>query len=437
MQHIDSSIKMAFVSSFIFVRYELIIDGLQRWMFSKMFLIINIGSTSIKTCVIRSDLKSLAILTADYSTNIGWVMQGQDFDSSVKHQQLATAFNTEAVFTTMLTEWQKMIADANITLSAIGHRIVHGGKHFHSITPITNELLSSIASLDGYAPLHNPLNRLGIELTGKVFVGIPQYAVFDTAFHHHIPEYVGRYAIPQNLSDKVEFYRYGFHGISCQHNLLAAAELLGQATTKLNLIVLHLGGGASATAIYQGVSVDTSIDFSPTEGLIMAERSGDLDPMILITLIKEGWSPERIEHLLNHESGLHGICGLSDMRSILAQAAQGNDAALLATDMYCYRIKKVIGAYCAVLGEVSAVIFTGGVGEHAPAIREIVLRGMDKLGFQIDPVANHLNAEHNRDISRSSSCSRILVIRAEEEQEIARQILEILNTVPETQQEAN
>jgi acetate kinase len=165
--------------------------------------------------------------------------------------------------------------------------------------------------------------------------------------------------------------------------------------------------------------------FSPTEGLIMAGRCGDLDPMIPVTLQREGWSAEQLDRLLNHQSGLQGICGVSDMRSILAQAEQGDEAAVLAIDMYCYRIKKYIGAYCAVLGEVSALIFTGGIGEHAPVIREKAVQGLDNLGFSIDPAANRAQAEHNRDIGASDSRSRILVIRAEEEREIARQILEL------------
>ncbi|MGZ8186081.1 MAG: acetate/propionate family kinase, partial [Methylobacter sp.] len=218
------------------------------------------------------------------------------------------------------------------------------------------------------------------------------------------------------------FYRYGFHGISCQHSLSAAADLLDRDQATLNLIVLHLGGGASITAIRGGVSVDTSMGFSPVEGLIMSGRCGDLDPMIPLTLQRQGMSLDQLDYLLNHQSGLTGICGKTDMRDILKKAGQGEPTALLALDMYCYRIKKYIGAYCAILGEVSALVFTGGIGEHAPAIRHKILQGLDKLGFSLDLKANQRQTEQIPDISDQNSHSRILVISSEEEREIARQI---------------
>lgn len=392
-----------------------------------MFLIVNVGSTSIKTRLFDNDLQSLAIMAAEYGANTGLVIQGQDLNGGVRNLQIPGVCHAEAALTVLLAEWRQMIAEQPLPLSAIGHRIVHGGSRFEAITLICREILTGIAKLDAYAPLHNPLNRLGVEMSGTIFPDVPQYAVFDTAFHRRIPEYAGRYAILSKLSDKVDFYRYGFHGISCRHSLSATAKLLDRDSASLNLIVLHLGGGASATAINGGFSVDTSMGFSPTEGLIMSGRSGDLDPMIPVALLKEGWSPEQLDYMLNHESGLRGICGVSDMRSILAQASQGDDAAALAIDMFCYRIKKYIGAYCAVLGEVSAIIFTGGIGEHAPLIREKVMRGLDQLGFLIDPVANLQEAGYNRDLSIPDSRSRILVIRAEEEREIARQILEFMD----------
>lgn len=395
-----------------------------------MFLIVNVGSTSIKTRLFDHDLQSLALLNAEYGVSAGLVIRGHDVNGGSRDRQMPAVRDAEGAVSVVLSEWQEIIAEHSLTLSGIGHRIVHGGNRFDAIAPISKQMLSSIINLDAYAPLHNPLNRLGVATSGGIFPDIPQYAVFDTAFHRRIPEYAGRYAIPSKLSGKVDFYRYGFHGISCRHSLSAAAELLNREPTALNLIVLHLGGGASATAIKAGVSVDTSMGFSPTEGLIMAGRSGDLDPMIPVTLQREGWSLEQLDHLLNHDSGLRGICGESDMRSILERAELGDETAALAIDMYCYRIKKYIGAYCAVLGQVFAVIFTGGIGEHAFVIREKVMQGLDQLGFLIDPAANRREAGHNRDISLAASRSRILVIRAEEEREIARQMIEFRGTAP-------
>lgn len=389
-----------------------------------MLLIINVGSTTIKSRLFDKDLQALAVLNVDYGNKGGMVVQGKDAQGHAINRRFPSVGYVDAALTVFLTEWRDMIAEGNLPLVAIGHRIVHGGGKFETITPINNEILLDIAKFDAYAPLHNPLNRLGVELAGTVFPDVPQYAVFDTAFHRRIPDYAGRYAIPSQLSGNVEFYRYGFHGISCQHSLSAAAGLLDQESAALNLIVLHLGGGASITAINEGVGVDTSMGFSPTQGLIMSGRSGDLDPMIPVTLQREGWSAEQLDHMLNHESGLQGICGVSDMRAILALAEQGDAAAGLAIDMYCYRAKKYIGAYCAVLGEVSALIFTGGVGEHAPVIRERIVSGLSPLGFSIDADVNRHQAEHHRDIGGHDSRSRILVIRAEEEREIARQILE-------------
>jgi acetate kinase len=193
------------------------------------------------------------------------------------------------------------------------------------------------------------------------------------------------------------------------------------------VIIVHLGGGASITAVRAGISVDTSMGFSPTDGLIMANRCGDLDPMIALTLQREGMSLAQLEHLLNHNSGLMGICGTSDMRQVLAQAEHGEHLAQLAVEMFCYRIKKYIGAYCAVLGNVSALIFTGGIGEHAPIIRATILQNLEPLGFAINTTANLQHNGHHSDITATHSRSRILVIHAEEEREIARQMLSFSN----------
>ncbi|CAA9890698.1 Acetate kinase [Candidatus Methylobacter favarea] len=395
---------------------------------STLFLVINVGSTSIKTRLFDTNLHGRAIFNADYSSQTGLVIEGRDYHGVAIHQNIPSPHDTEAALAVVLNEWRRIIAQDGLLLAAIGHRIVHGASWFDTVTLLDKEVLNRLIQLDDYAPLHNPFNRLGVTRATDIFPDVPQFAVFDTAFHRTIPEYAGRYALPEKLAGKVDFYRYGFHGISCQHSLSAAAALLDKDQATLNLIVLHLGGGASITAIRAGVSVDTSMGFSPAEGLIMSGRCGDLDPMIPVTLQRQGMSLDQLETILNYRSGMIGICGEADMRTILKRAEQGEPSALLALDMYCYRIKKYIGAYWAILGEVSALIFTGGIGEHAPAIRYKIIQGLDKLGFSLDLEANQRQWEHTLDLSDQNSRSRILVISSEEEREIARQIAGFLAT---------
>jgi acetate kinase len=385
-------------------------------------LIINVGSTSIKSKLFTCDFHIKAELTADYGTDKGLNIQGTDLSGKSISQTSDTAHDANAALPLIFERWQKLLETSEEKLLAIGHRVVHGASWFQAATLVDAAMLERLNQLDDYAPLHNPFNRLGLTIGASVFPKTPQFAVFDTAFHRHIPDFAGRYAIPENLSD-IAFYRYGFHGLSCQHSLNAAAKLLTQKTENLNLIILHLGGGCSATAVRGGISVDTSMGFSPTEGLIMAGRSGDLDPMILVSLQKTGMSPTELDDLLNHNSGLKGICGDADMRSILHKAEQGEAAASLALEMFCYRIKKYIGAYSAVLGEVSALIFTGGIGEHAPLIRSKILANLEPLGFVLNEASNTQTTTQNCDISTANSRSRILVIAAEEERVCAEQIL--------------
>ncbi|GAB6140466.1 acetate kinase [Methylosoma difficile] len=383
-------------------------------------LVINVGSTSVKTALFGDDLQLKAALNASHDSHV-WHIDGQGLNGlpvAVSQSALLPVSNVVASF---LHNWRCLLQKAGIALTAIGHRVVHGGSLFRQLTAIDDGFLAKLATLDAYAPLHNPANRLGMVAAHKTFPDVAQFAVFDTAFHRSMPDMASRYAIPAHLSATVDFHRFGFHGISCQHSVSATAKRLGCAVSSLNLIVLHLGGGASITAIKAGVSVDTSMGFSPMAGLVMASRCGDLDPAIVLALQKQGWSAEQLDRLLNQQSGLQGICGETDMRAIIDRAEQNDDAAKLALAMYCYRIKKYIGAYCAVLGEVSALIFTGGVGEHAPIIRAKVLAGLEPLGFVFDEAANAV-ARHNSDISTHTGTIRILVIRAEEEREIARQI---------------
>ncbi|MDQ5939901.1 MAG: acetate kinase [Pseudomonadota bacterium] len=389
-------------------------------------LIVNVGSTSVKTQLFDNNLQLKAELNADYGAKEGLKMSGTSLNGMLFSHEDDSVHDAHATLTFVFDTWQCWLNEHNIHLCGIGHRVVHGGAHFQTITPITQSVLDIIETLDNYAPLHNPLNRLGIEMAGRFFINVTQYAVFDTAFHRHIPPYAGRYAIAEKLSDNVDFYRYGFHGISCKHSVGAAAQLLNNTPENLTLIILHLGGGASATAVKNGVSIDTSMGFSPTEGLIMASRCGDIDPMIALTLAKEGKTFEEINQLLNKQSGLKGVCGESDMRTILENAEQGDTMSELALSLFCYRIQKYIGAYFAVLnGNVDALIFTGGIGENAPCIRQRILDNLDGLGFVLDKNLNEQKLQHNIDASAKNSTSRILLIHAQEEREIAKQIHEL------------
>lgn len=391
-----------------------------------MLLIINVGSATIKTRLFDSNLREIARLNADYGGSGGVQIKGRDSRGKIIEQCIAETGTARQALSAMFAEWRKQLAEYQMPLTAIGHRIVHGGSDFASATLMSPAVSERLAGLDAYAPLHNPLNRLGVSIAESAFPLIPQYAVFDTAFHRQMPDYATHYPVPPALSRNVDFYRYGFHGISCRHSLARAADLLAKDRARINCIILHLGGGSSATAVRDGVSVDTSMGFSPAEGLMMATRSGDIDPMILLTLLREGWSADRLDRLLNRESGLLGVCGTSDMREALQQVANGDEQARLAVEIYCYRIRKTIGAFCAVLGEVDALIFTGGIGEHAPLIRQQVMEGLGQLGFMIDVEANSQRSEQDRDIGSLTGKSRILVIHAEEEREIAAQILDCL-----------
>lgn len=388
---------------------------------ARLLLIVNVGSASVKTCLFADDLHSLAVLSGDYGCD-GLALAGQDLQGHRVNVRHGDVQNVETCVALVLAQWQTWLQNQNVRLAAIGHRVVHGADWFGPLEPVTSDFLTRLAKLDDYAPLHNPFNRLGIRVASELFGPVPQFALFDTAFHRHLPEVAHRYALPELPSSPIRFRRFGFHGLSCQHSLETAAMMLARQPSELNLIVLHLGGGASVTAIRAGISVDTSMGFSPTEGLFMAKRCGDLDPMIVLALQRQGWGAEQLDTLLNHDSGLSGLCGETDMRRIIERAGQGDVQAGFAMDAFSYRCKKYLGAYWAVLGQVSALVFTGGIGEHAADIRERVASGLESFGLRLDLAANR-NLQGNADVSANGSPIPILVIHAEEERVAARQIL--------------
>ena len=312
-------------------------------------------------------------------------------------------------------------------LAAVGHRVVHGGERFTSATVITDKVVSAVEELVPLAPLHNPGALTGIRVARKLLPDVPQVAVFDTAFHQTLPEHAYTYAVPLEWRDEHRIRRYGFHGTSHAFVSGEAARLLGKPVEELDAIVLHLGNGASATAVRGGRSVDTSMGLTPLEGLVMGTRSGDLDPALHAHLHRQlGWSLEQIDQRLNRESGLKGLSGHNDFRELERLCAEGDEHAQLAFDVYCYRIRKYVGAYYAVLGHVDAVVFTAGVGQHAPDVRAASLAGLERLGIAVDPARNEAPLHGPAVVSPEGAEVAVLVIPTNEEWEIARQSLAVV-----------
>ncbi len=324
----------------------------------------------------------------------------------------------------------RIIIRDDAELLGIGHRVVHGGETFREPVLIDDEVIAAIRGLIPLAPLHNPSNLLGIEAARERFPGVPQVAVFDTAFHQTLPPPAYRYALPHEFYEKHHVRKYGFHGTSHVYVAKEASKHLGKPLSEVNLITLHLGNGASAAAVRGGKSIDTSMGMTPLEGLVMGTRCGDIDPSIPFYLMRQTkMKPEDMESVLNRESGLKGICGISDMREIQERAAKGNERAELAIDMFCYRIKKYIGAYHAVLGRLDAVVFTGGIGENAVAIRQRVCEGLKHLGIGVDHAKNNAVKGNVAEIQQDGLPVKVLVVRTDEEREIALQTISTIERV--------
>ncbi|WP_306513993.1 acetate/propionate family kinase [Janibacter hoylei] len=318
------------------------------------------------------------------------------------------------------------------TLAAVGHRVVHGGDLFAEPVLVDERLLGTIEDLVPLAPLHNPANLEGLRVARQLFPDVPQVAVFDTAFHHTMPAHAYTYAVPAAWREEHGIRRYGFHGTSYAFVSRRAAELLGRAVENTNLVVLHLGNGASAAAIRGGRSVDTSMGLTPLEGLVMGTRSGDLDPAIHGHLHRElGLSLEEVDRALYRESGLLGLSGVNDFRELEQRRAAEDADAELAFDVYAYRVRKYVGAYYAALGELHAVVLTGGVGQHSPQLRTAALSGLERLGIVLDPARNEAEARHARTVSADGSDVAVLVVPTDEEWEIARQALAVVRSATE------
>ncbi|MFI5084574.1 MAG: acetate/propionate family kinase [Actinomycetales bacterium] len=302
---------------------------------------------------------------------------------------------------------------------AVGHRVVHGGERFSAPVLITNEITRAIERLNPLAPLHNPANVMGIRAVDKLWPSVPQVAVFDTAFHRTLPEHAWRYAVPDELYRRHGIRRYGFHGTSNEFVVGAAAGLLGIPVPDFNAVVAHLGNGASVTAIAGGASVDTSMGFTPLEGLVMGTRSGDLDASILVFMLRQGMGANELDEMLNRDSGLKALAGNNDMRSVVEAAGAGDARAKTALAVASYRLAKYIGGYHVAVGGAQALVFTAGIGENSWQFRALVAGRLGALGVLLDDGANRRRSKEPRVISAADSAIPVLVVPTDEERAIA------------------
>ncbi|MFE7838846.1 acetate kinase [Streptomyces sp. NPDC057474] len=388
-------------------------------------LVLNSGSSSVKYQLL--DMRDSSRLAVGLVERIG------EESSRLKHTPLtdggASRERTEPIAdheAALKAVAAELAADGlgldSPELAAIGHRVVHGGQSFTHPTVVDDAVLAEIERLIPVAPLHNPANLTGIRTAQALRPDLPQVAVFDTAFHTTMPESAARYAIDVETADAHRIRRYGFHGTSHAYVSRATAELLGKAPEDVNVIVLHLGNGASASAVEGGRCVDTSMGLTPLEGLVMGTRSGDMDPAVIFHLMRVGgMSTDEIDTLLNKKSGLIGLCGDNDMREIRRRIDEGDERAKLAFDIYIHRLKKYIGAYYAVLGRVDAVAFTAGVGENAAPVRAAAVAGLEGLGLAVDAELNAVRSGEPRLISPAGARVAVAVVPTDEELEIAAQ----------------
>jgi acetate kinase len=374
-----------------------------------LVLVINSGSSSLKYQV--RDVEEGSVLTEGLIEEIGMGNGGEGDGEIIGPRDHAAAL--ELVDAAIHRDL------GDLTLAAVGHRVVHGGERFSEPVLIDNEITRAIERLNPLAPLHNPANVLGIRAISRKWPDMPQVAVFDTAFHRTLPEHAWRYAVPDELYANHGIRRYGFHGTSHEYVTHRAASVLGLPLEEFDGVIAHLGNGASVTAIQGGQSVDTSMGFTPLEGLVMGTRSGDLDPSILVFLGRAGWSTEDIDSLLNRQSGLRALAGNSDMRSVVEAAESGDARAAMALAVTSYRLAKYIGAYHVAVGGAQALVFTAGIGENSHQFRALVAERLGALGIELDAGLNSQRSREPRVISSAASAIPVLVVPTDEERAIA------------------
>jgi acetate kinase len=395
-------------------------------------LVMNAGSSSQKSSLYEvGDKLNESQLPAplweasiDWTHNRGFAEIKIKTSTGVVLQEIPIQSHLQVITNLLETLWQgeTKVIEHPSEIDVVGHRVVHGGQYFRESVRVTDDVKAAIARLSVLAPVHNPANLEGIEAIASIFGNdIPQIAVFDTAFHSHIPDAAAIYPVPYDWI-KLGIRKYGFHGISHQYCAQRAAQILERSPDNLRLITCHLGNGCSLAAIRDGQSIDTTMGFTPLEGLMMGSRSGSIDPSILIHLIRqESYTADRLDRELNQSSGLLGISGVSaDMRSILAAIAEGNSRAKLALDIYIHRLRSHIGSMLMSLGGVDALVFTAGVGENSAIVRQLACDSLEFLGLKLDAAKNQ-NHPVDLDIATTDSKVRVLVIHTQEDWAIAKE----------------
>lgn len=393
-------------------------------------LTLNCGSSSIKYQL--RDMDAGKVLASGLVSRIGEDESAIETTSGGHSRTRALDIpahgrGLELIVESLLDEEYGALTDIS-EVAAVGHRVVHGGSCFTTSTLLTNGVIAKIEELAHLAPLHNPPILQGIRESVRLLPRTPQVAVFDTAFHAHMPAKAHVYALPYRLYAQSAVRRYGFHGISFASVAQRTDRLLGGRLAESKVIIAHLGNGASITAVDGGVSVDTSMGLTPIEGLVMGTRPGDVDPGVVLFLMRDlGLSVEEVDHLLNKESGLEGLSGVSnDMREVEAGASAGDERCRLALEVYAYRVKKYIGAYAAALGGLDVLVFTAGVGENDPAIRAAICEDLEFLGVRLDPKANDGARGTEREIGATEAPVRVLVVPTDEEGFIAEQTVAVV-----------
>jgi acetate kinase len=392
-------------------------------------LVINCGSSSIKYQLYDIDsgqslAKGIVARIGEQSSYLEYQAKGEKLRKELPIPSHGKGF--ELVVQSLLDK-EHGVLEVISEVSAVGHRTVHGGDTFTESVLITEEVIRKIDECVPLAPLHNPANLLGIREAMRILPDIPHVAVFDTAFHQSMPPKAYLYALPYQYYQEHKIRKYGFHGSSCRFVVREAAELMGKSLDQVKMIVCHLGNGVTLVAVKGGQSIDTSMGLTPLEGLMMGTRSGDIDPGVIFFISRQmGLSIDQIDDLLNRESGLLGVSGISnDMREITAEANLGNDRCKLTIEMYTYRVKKYIGAYAAALGGPDALVFTAGIGENSSLIRRMICEGLEFLGIQIDEKRNEEAIGVKQIISKPNSLINIIVVPTNEEQVIVEDTITV------------
>lgn len=396
-------------------------------------LVINAGSSSLKYQLFN--MKNTRVMTGGIFERIGektgiWTHKISIRGSKkkiVRKREIKNHTVAMRLAISMVIDPEKGVIDDAKQINVVGHRVVQGGEAFKSAVLINDTVKKSIRKNNPLAPLHNPPNLMGIEVCQKLLTGIPNIAIFDTEFHQTMPPKAFLYALPSEFYTKFSVRKYGFHGTSHKYIAHETAKLLNRDIETINLITIHLGNGCSVSAVEKGKSIDTSMGMTPLSGVMMGTRSGDIDPAILGYVMKQtGMRIEELNALLNKQSGLKGICGMNDMRDIHDASAKGHPRASLALEMFCYQIKKYIGAYAAALGSIDAIVFSAGVGENDAVVREKICDTLSCIGIRIDNKKNYSKQPKPFSLHSTDSPVAIWVVPTNEEYQIAKEALDVM-----------